>query len=591
MADLSYALPDKQRQPTPAEEACAYQVKQKFMQEAAWRNMFAQQWEEVAAMIFPEHRNTFYYGSYNFPGLKKTDRQVDASGMLANMRFAAICDSLLTPANMQWHALRASDDYVMKDRATQLWFERVTNILFRARYAPTANFSGQSFANYLQLGAFGTMGMFIDSFIEPETGLERGLRYRSEPMGGLFITENHQGLVDGIFRWLRMTARQIFTRWGPTNFPLSLRGSLEQNSPLVFNVIHHVCRRADYDPQAIATAKGKPWASYYMYADSNYLLEENGYWSFPLACGRYLQAPAETYGRGWAMLALPALKTLNAQKRTFLKVGHRESDPILLTGDDGLLDGASLRPGSEIKGGMNSDGRPLVGVLPSGKIQTTLEMMQEERSLIDDLSLYNLFKVLEENPNMSATAVVELANQKGILMAPTMGRQQSEYLGSAVVREIDVLAHQVGDDGRPVLPPIPPRLREARGEYDVVYTTPMSRTMRMQEVAGSMRTIEMVKEMIAVSGDQSLLDPFAFNRMVPGTAEINAVPASWMATPAEMAAKAKQRAQSAQAAERSRDLPGQAAMLNAQTKAQTAQAAQPPGTFAPINLQQPQPAA
>ena len=582
---LRYDLPLIPRNPDPGEEECAYQVKQKFMQEATWRNMYAQQWEEVSETIFPDQRNTFYYGSYNFPGMKKTDRQVDASGMLALWRFAAICDSLLTPANMQWHGLTASNPDVMKDRATQLWFEKTTRTLFRERYKPTANFAGQNYANYLQLGAFGTNGMFIDGFRDPMTGLVKGLRYKSEPLGSLFITENHQGLVDGMFRWLRMTARQIYVRWGPDRFPTALTGSLQQNSPLVFDVIHHVCRRADYDPGMLLHPKGKPWASYYLYMAENRLLEEDGYWSFPLACGRYLQAPGEVYGRGPAMMVLPSLKTLNAEKRTFLKVGHRAADPVLLTGDDGLLDGVSLRPGAEVKGGIDPvTGRKLVDILPTGSIQTTLEMMQEENKLIDDAFLVNLFKVLEENPNMSATAVVELANQKGILMAPTMGRQQSEYLGSEVVRSVDELNRQG------LLDPMPPALKEAEGEYEVVYTTPMSRTMRAQEVSGFMRSVEMAKEVAIATGDNSVLDPFNFPAAIPAIAEIQAVPPSWMDTPAGMKRKAQARQQAEQAKQQLDSLSGQAAMKNAQTKAQVASAGQQqtPGVFQPINLQQPQ---
>jgi hypothetical protein len=583
---FKYKLPAIPRTIPWDEEECAINVKRKFMQEAAWRNMFCQQWEEVAAIIYPENRNTFYYGSYNYPGMKKTEYQVDSTGMLALWRFAAICDSLLTPANMQWHGLAASNPYVMKDRATRLWFEQATRLLFKYRYEPTANYAGQNFANYLQLGAFGTMGLFIDGFSDPATGRINGLRYKSEPLGGLFITENQQGLVDGFFRWLRMTARQIYVRWGPDRFPAGLMGSLQQDSPLQYNVIHHVCRRADWDPEAVLSIKGKPWASYYMYDGGNALLEEDGYWSFPLACGRYLQAPGEVYGRGWAMMALPSLKTLNAQKRTFLKVGHRQGDPILLLADDGLLDGATLRPGSIISGGIDPEtGRRLVDILPTGKIQTTVEMMQEERSIIEDMSLNSLYKVLEENPNMSATAVVELANQKGILMAPTMGRQQSEYLGSGVVREIDELSRQ----GK--LPPMPPRLREAHGEYDVVYTTPMSRTVRGQEVTGFMRTIEMAKEVAAATGDPSVMKFFSLKRAIPGIAETQSVPESYMATPGEIAAYDKATAQAQQQKQAADAAPGQAAMLNAQTKAaQAGQQAQngavpPPGVFAPIKLQ------
>lgn len=577
---LTYKLPEPRVIPRDEEE-CVYLTKQKFFQEAAWRNQYAQQWEEVSQTIFPEMKNTFYYGAYNFPGQKKTQEQVDSTGMLALWRFAAICDSLLTPANMQWHGLAASNDYVMKDRATRLWFEYAARLVFKQRYAPTANFAGQNYANFLQLGAFGTNGMFIDGFRDPYTDLVRGLRYKSEPLGSLFILVDHQNLVTGMFRWLRLTARQIYTRW-PQTFPPALVGPLQQESPLQYNVVHHVCRRADYDPEAILSIKGKPWASYYVAMDSNGLLEEDGYWSFPLACGRYLQAPGEVYGRGPAMMVLPSLKTLNAQKRTFLKVGHREGDPILLTADDGMLEGASMIPGSVVKGGIGEDGHPRVGVMPSGKIQTTLEMMQEERNIVDDAFLVNLFKVLEENPNMSATAVVELANQKGILMAPTMGRQQSEYLGSSVVREVDELMRQG------VLPPMPPRLREAHGEYDIVFTTPMSRTMRAQEVAGFMRSVEMAKEIALASGDNSVLDPFNFPVAIPGIAEVQSVPASWMSSKQQVAQKGQARAQAAQREQQTKDLPGQAAIMNAHTKAAAAGVGggnTPPGTFAPINLQ------
>jgi hypothetical protein len=575
-APFEYKLPE-QVPASPAAEECAYHVKQRFMQEASWRNMYAQVWEETARLIFPDQRNTFYYGAYNAPGQKNTQDQVDATGMLALWRFAAICSSLLTPDNMQWHGLAASNPDVMKDRSVRLWFEKATHILFKLRYAPSANFSGQSYANYLQLGAFGTMGMFIDAFRDPYTDAPKGLRYKSEPLGRLFITENHQGLVDGLFRWLRLTARQIYLRW-PRTFPLALVSSLQQESPLLFDVVHHVCRRADYDPEAILSIKGKPWASYYVHMTSGALLEEDGYWSFPLGCGRYLQAPGEVYGRGPATMVLPALKTLNSQKRVYLKVGHREGDPILLTADDGILDGVSLRPGTQISGGVNEEGHELVKLLPSGKIQTTLEMMQEERGIIEDAFLVNLFKVLEENPNMSATAVVELANQKGILMAPTMGRQQSEYLGGSIPRELDEAIRQG------YMPPVPPALREAEGEYDVVYTTPMSRSTRAQEVAGLMRSVEMAKEIVAITGDPEPLDQFAFTRAIPGIAWTQAVPESWMATDQEKKDTANARAKQQQIEQEIKAAPAKAAMIKAQVEASKTQGSG--GVpFAPVNLQ------
>src|SRR5258708_5853190 len=76
---------------------------QAFSQKVTERSVFAQQWEEVSALILPTSRNTFFYQNYNTPGLKKTEQQIDGTGALALHRFCAIADSLVTPVNMKWH--------------------------------------------------------------------------------------------------------------------------------------------------------------------------------------------------------------------------------------------------------------------------------------------------------------------------------------------------------------------------------------------------------------------------------------------------------------------------------------------------------
>jgi NADH:ubiquinone oxidoreductase subunit H len=83
-------------------------ILQEFSQFQAYRSPYGAQCEEVAQLILPTSRNTFFFGTYNFPGGKKTQQQVDATGALALHRFCAIADSLVTPRNMQWHGLRAT---------------------------------------------------------------------------------------------------------------------------------------------------------------------------------------------------------------------------------------------------------------------------------------------------------------------------------------------------------------------------------------------------------------------------------------------------------------------------------------------------
>ena len=538
-----------------------------FSELQIWRNTFAAQWEEAAELIWPTSRNTFYYGNYNWPGIKKTDRQVDATGMAALARFSAICDSMLTPRNMFWHNICADDDYVMKDRATRLWFEQANKLLFKHRYNPSSNFSSQNQNVYTSLGAFGTGAQYIEEFYGEGTE-QRGLRYISVPLGELFIHQNHQGLVDGFIRWYRLTARQFKQKFGAERMPAVLRTALKQQSEWPFNFLHRVCPRTDYEPDRV-DARGKPFASYQVSIEGQCLCApESGYRGIPIAISRYLQTPLEVYGRGPAQLVLPALKTLNAEKRTFLKAGHRAADPVLLLGDDGLM-GMSLLPGALNKGGMTADGKPLVGTLPVGQIQITKEMMAEERQLINDAFLVSLFQILTETPQMSATEVIERVNEKGMLLAPTVGRQESEYLGPMIHRELDCLAHMG------MLPPMPPRLREAGGAYQVIYTSPLSRAMRAQNAAGFMRTLESVKELVQITGDTSLLHPFNFKVAIPAIADIQQVPESWMATKQEIAAKDKQLADAQNRQQQIQALPAQAAIMKAQAVQSKAGMGQP----------------
>lgn len=554
-----------------------------FSQMTSFRNTFATQWEEVASLIDPTQRNTFFYGNYNWPGQKFTERQVDASGMMALGRFAAICDSLLTPRNSTWHTIGTDNEYLMKQRGVKLYFEQVTRILFKQRYKPLANFSSQNQMVYKGLGAYGTAGLFIDALDGSLFG-QRGLRYKNVPVGEIFLRENHQGLVDGFCRWFRLTAYQAWQKWGHMGtFPPTLRPALEQNSQLLYNFIHRVVPRGphDYDPQHLGPRRF-PYKSIYISIEGRQVLGEGGYLSMPMPITRYEQAPNENYGRSPAMAVLPALKTLNAEKATFLRQGHRAADPVLLTADDGVV-GMSMRPGAVNKGGVTSEGKELVKILPTGNIQTTETMMGEEKSLINDAFLVSLFQILTETPQMTATEVIERTNEKGILIAPTVGRQQSEYLGPVVEREVDVLNEQQ------LLPPMPPVLQEARGEYHVVYTSPLSRAAKAQEAAGFMRTLETVKELVNITQDQSLLDPFNFKNATRGIAEIQAVPESWMSSDEEMAQKAKARAQAQEREAQIQEAPAKAAMMKAQAavaKANGPAGGQMPATGGPPLAQQ-----
>lgn len=522
-------------------------------------------WNEIAERIDPMNRNTFSPHNFNTPGEKKTEFQLDSTPSISLERFTAIVISLLTPDNAKWHRLVPSNRQLLKSRNVRLYLEEVNNILWEQRRKTTANFSGQNYQTQRQLGAYGTGTLFIDGL----SGAP-GLRYSSIHVGQIFYRQNHQGLIDQADRMFPMTARQMLQKFGEANLPDAVKTALEGNKKdQSFKVLHCVKPRADVDPSRYDFRR-MPFESYYVNFDGGdkRVMQESGYNTFPYAIGRYVQASGEVYGRSPAMQALPAIRTLQEMKKTILKQGHRVVDPVLLMHDDGILDGFNTRPGAMNSGGVNAEGRELVKVLPTGRLDIGLEMMQAEQGTVNDAFLTSLFQILEENrPEMTATEVLERTREKGILLAPTVGRQQSEFLGPLIDREVDVLAQQG------LLPRKPRELEEAADEYRLIYDNPMSRAARAEEASGLQRTVQAALEVTQVTQDPAPLDHFDWDVIIPEIASIQAVPERWMRAQEDVAAIRQGRAQQAQKAQEAQAAPGVAALMSSTAKLQQAKKA------------------
>ena len=522
-----------------------------------WQHLFGlrgtwnNHWTEIAQRIYPMEAWLFQnYSQMNSMGDKRNFEVFDSTGAVALQRFGAIMDSLLTPRNQFWHLLAADNPDIMKDKAVRLWFEDSNNKLFHSRYNQNANFASQNQKQYLSLGAYGTGLLFVDDL----AGFS-GIRYKHIHLGECYLQENHQGIIDGVCRHFRMTARQAVQKWGD-KCPEVITAQLEKSPENPFYFLHWVRPRDDRDMDR-KDFKGMPWASYYISIEGQWLLEEGGYRSFPYAASRYFQAPNETYGRGPAMDVLPCLKSLNEMKKAMLKQGHRVLDPVLLAHDDAVIDGFNLQPGAVNSGGVTADGRLLVSALPTGNVQAGKEMMDEERNLIKDTFLVSLFQILEENPQMTATEVMERVKEKGMLLAPTVGRQESEYLGPMIHRELDILSRQR------ILKPMPPLLREAKGEYKITFDTPISRTQRAESTAGVQRLWEVLVNVATQTQDPSIMDYVNTDVAVPKIAETFAVPPSFIRDPKEIAKIRQMRAKQQQIEQQIKAAPAAAGLAKA----------------------------
>jgi Bacteriophage head to tail connecting protein len=430
-------------------------------------------WNVAAQLVMPAWDN--FIGEFA-EGVNRNTRIFDSTGVIANERFAAAMEAMLTPRSQIWHKLKADDEELADVPVVQRYMDQVGKILFAARYHPEANFASQTDECYMSLGAFGNNCMYVDEV------LGRCLRYRSFPLSEVCWALNHQGMVDTVFRNFRYSAKQAVDHWGREHVPSEISRVLSTNPYQQFDFLQCVRPNPEHVPFSYGD-KGKKYECWYIYLGNKSVLSRGGLRTFPCAIGRYRVAPRENYGRGPATTCLPDVRTANEMVKTGLRAGQKAVDPPVLLAEDSVLNNFNQRSGANNYGMMTQDGKPLAMPFESkANFQLADKMLDGTRQVIRDTFLNTLFQILVQNPNMTATEALLRAQEKGELIAPAMGRQQSEFLGPMIHREIDILS-EAGQ-----LPPPPMELVRSKRGMRIEYTSPLARALRAEEGTAIMNT-------------------------------------------------------------------------------------------------------
>jgi hypothetical protein len=528
------------------------------------RSVFDTHWQEVALRVFPEN-DTFL--ASHVMGTKRTERIFDSTAVRALPRFAAAMISLICPATQKWHDLTVSDPAIAELDEVEAWLEKVRDVMFAVRMAPRSRFYQNVYQVMRQIGAFGNGPMFV----EDVPG--KAIMYRATDLANVWWEEDYCGSIDVVHRTYQADARRLLQEFG--TLPPKMASANDQQKTRKFQILHAVEPNDAIDYSRL-DYMGKPWRSFYVCVDTSEVLSQSGYTSFPWCIGRYDQAAAEWYGRGPAMEALADIKTLNEMSKTQLRMGQRQSEPPLLAYEDGILQAFSTRPNAMNYGGVNANGQALVRPLEvGGNMQNLLEQENQRRASIEDSFLVTLWKLIVQNPNMTATAVLTLAQEKGELLGPIAGRLQSDLLGPLIEREIDIL----GRAG--VLPPPPDIVIEAGARISVEYSSPLNRIARAGDAVAIQRWYEICTPLAQI--DPTALDAIEPDRAAKELAEILGVPFEVMRTEQELTALKDNRAQAAQAQQLIQAAPVAAGAVKDLADAQAkAQSSPPPASVLPL---------
>lgn len=493
----------------------------------AERATFEQHWAEVAPLVFP--KQDIFFQKHTTPGEKRSRERFDDTAALALDHGAAAIESIVTPRNVMWHGIGLPEQ-VEEDYDAQVWADRLQKFLFKRRYRPATNFSSNLHECYLSLLAFGTCVLLIEDM------LDGTLRYKASHIGEHCFMENNRGLVDVDYRKYKLSARQAMQKFGDKT-PGKIKETAEKHPSQEIEFLHVIMPDVDGD-------SGQTFASYHVYIEGNELISIGGFKTFPYIISRWTTSPNEKYGRSPAMQVLAEIKMANQMRKTDIKARHMAVDPPLLAADQSTIRKFSMKPGYLNYGTLDINGNPLVRPYNSGvNMPASNDGMNKSHEYINRAFFLNLFQILVESPQKTATEVMQLAQEKGQLLTPTAGRQMSELLDPMIMREISIYEeYGIFEDGQPL--ELPDSLKELNGEFDITYDNPLSRMQVSEQALGTERTLQSILPLAEI--DPTLLDRINFEEYANIMREANGAPAKLFRSPEEVAAIQQNRQQQEQ---------------------------------------------
>lgn len=473
-------------------------------------------WQDVAERCLTDQAD---FNVTRSPGTQRTQRIYDSTTAMAINRSASAIVGLITPKSEQWHSLRTDNDALNDSQNVKRYFADVTDILFAMRYASKSGFSTSNYQSIRSLMGFGTGVMTLN---EAPNG--KGIIYQSLFLGDMYFGVNNFGVVDTAMREFEFTKAQAIQQWGEEVLP---RKIMQDKGDTKFTFCHIVHPNEDYDEMSINPDRRQYKFVYFFKEDMEQPLQGGGYYSFPYAVAREQTSPNEIYGRSAAMQMLPEIKGLNEMRKTNLMAGHMAVTPPLLAPSSGQGVGVlgsgpmaiNFKPGGVTHGGVGPQGQQMVQPMNTGaRPDIGQGMIEESRRIINDSFYLNLFQILVETPQMTATEVLARTQEKGILLAPTADRLEQEYLGPMIERELDILSRQG------LLPEMPQELMDAEGDYTIVYESPITRAQRSGQLMGMDDTVQSAINIAAY--DPSVLDNINLDEYIKAKAEVNGTPPS-----------------------------------------------------------------
>ena len=434
-----------------------------------WENY----WEKVGAYVLPEKA---FITTIPTEGEQLDVRIYDTTGVNAAGLLAAGLQGHLTSPASKWFSLRIPDDELMKIEGVKTWLRQAEDAIYDV--CNTSNFNHQIHEAYLDLVTFGTCALYSEEDVGDDV-----LRFDARPIREIFIVEDATGKIETVFRFFELTVEQAFGLYKEKAGKDCLEAYKAKQYEKKIEYLHVIGPRNTRDVAKKDSINMPVYSKIIAYKDKSFV-RESGYPEMPMAVARWEKNAFNKYGYSPAMKAYGNIRTANRIVYDLLRASSKVVDPPIDAPHEGYLLPLDMDAGGiNYRNSMDPNEHiKQLDIKPN--IPVGIEMLKMMQDRIEQAFFVDLFLTMER-ASMTATEVVQRAEEKMVLLGPVLGRLQAELFKMVISRIMNTLRR------KGVIKAPPPELDKVQ-DYQIRYEGKLAKMQRYSEAKATMDWLNMV---------------------------------------------------------------------------------------------------
>lgn len=508
-------------------------------------------WMDIRNFLAP--RTARFPGEQGNTGRRQDLHMLNTSPRDAVRTLAAGLQSGVTSPLRPWFKLGTPDPELQEYGPVKEWLYIVERIM-RGIFV-RSNIYDRLKTSYGTLGTYGTAAL---SILEDEKSVGRAYDF---PMGSFMLATDDTLRVNTCYRNTMMTAEQMIRKFAKGDLktatdviklPAAVTNAYDRgNYDQLFPMIQIIEPNRQYRPGS-ELSKFKPYASvwYDPTKGKEGIYQVGGYDEFIVLAPRWDVLGEDVYGYGCGELALGDSRQGQLMEKRKLQGIDKNVHPPMIADSSMRNQRSSIMPGETTYVNGLITGRP--GYQPAYQVNPYINELREEIGAVFNRVDIGFFKPLflmiaelGDQPNITATQISALREEKLQMLGPVLERLNDELLDPMIDRVFN-LAQKAG-----MLPPPPPELEGQ--PLRVEYISVLAQAQKAMGIGNIERFVGFVERLGVLQAnaqqEPSALDKLDIDQTIDEYADGVSAPPTIVRTDEVVAELRQGRAQQAQAAQ------------------------------------------